>query len=456
MKNQPWLGVTVLFLATLSALAPCGAAKEPRSVFTDLLKRTPFVITDEEAHQLDRRGALSARQAKAYRDQARKALGRRKEGGEVAIDAPTLGRGTTKIVVRLPKKYRPGKKKWPAIFFLHGSNASAAGAAKKFDALAVEIDAVIVWIDSERGRADGLGWNFGPEIGSVATARRFVLLEYAVDPDRCHLWGHSNGAGGVFNVSERFPAEFVSLASFACVMRAGTLLNFRALAGRPIRIWQGALDRNPTSLPDRSRTFADHLATHDVQSEYVLAEGADHDLTGPALSDAWEARRDVRRSTAPTAITYGNYRAPVLECVTRRDAHDDARHASLGRARWVEVTSFLSGEASNDAPDRTFYHVDAKIEANTVRVSTRAVNGLTLHLHEGLIDLDDEVRISVDDELVTTGTPARSLSTLARDLLEHGGIDEAATTRVQLRLRDGTWTLEDGSDFVVAPPAEEE
>jgi poly(3-hydroxybutyrate) depolymerase len=89
-----------------------------------------------------------------------------------------------------------------------------------------------------------------------------VRKDYAVDPDRVYLLGHSMGGGGVWHLALKYPDKWAALAPIAPAKHI------------PVILVQGAKDK--LVKVERVRPWADEMKRLDMTHEYLEIPDGDH------------------------------------------------------------------------------------------------------------------------------------------------------------------------------------
>ena len=138
----------------------------------------------------------------------------------------------------LPKDYgKDAGKKWPVLFFLHGSGESGldiekvkANGPPKRIAAGKEFPFIVVSPQSLGG-----GWN----VEILNNLLDEVIKTYAVDEDRIYLTGLSMGGYGTWAWAQDSPKRFAAIAP---ICGGGMPRRARVLKDMPIWVFHGAKD----------------------------------------------------------------------------------------------------------------------------------------------------------------------------------------------------------------------
>lgn len=107
----------------------------------------------------------------------------------------------------------------------------------------------------------------------VMNVLALVRKEYAIDPDRIYLLGHSMGGGGTWHIAIKNPDLFAALAPIApASLRPAT--DLAAIKHVPVILVQG--DRDLLVRVDRVRPWAEQMKKLGMTHEYVEVAGGDH------------------------------------------------------------------------------------------------------------------------------------------------------------------------------------
>jgi len=107
----------------------------------------------------------------------------------------------------------------------------------------------------------------------VMNVLEIVRREFAVDPDRIYLWGHSMGGAGTYHLAAKHPELWAGLAVAAPAPSAppAQLEGFRQL---PILVLQGDKDQ----LVNLTRQWVAKMQELGMAHVYVEVKGGDHSL----------------------------------------------------------------------------------------------------------------------------------------------------------------------------------
>jgi poly(3-hydroxybutyrate) depolymerase len=100
-----------------------------------------------------------------------------------------------------------------------------------------------------------------------------VKKDYAIDPDRVYLMGHSMGGGGTFHLAAKYPDVWAALAPIAPALfrPQSDLEKFKHL---PVMLVQG--DKDNLCPVETARRWVDGMKKLEMKCEYVEVAGGDH------------------------------------------------------------------------------------------------------------------------------------------------------------------------------------
>lgn len=100
-----------------------------------------------------------------------------------------------------------------------------------------------------------------------------VRDQYAIDPNRIYLWGHSMGGAGTYHLAAKYPNIWAGLA-VAAPAPMGEPTQLEAFRHIPILVLQGDED---TAVPvERTRQWVAKMRELGMQHVYVEVAGGDH------------------------------------------------------------------------------------------------------------------------------------------------------------------------------------
>lgn len=113
----------------------------------------------------------------------------------------------------------------------------------------------------------------------VLNVLEIARKEFAVDPDRTYLMGHSMGGAGTLFLGQKHADEWAAIAAIAPAAfmmqpRQKEMLAPVKSAGLPVMITQG--DKDPVVPADSVRTWAAAMKDLQMDYEYIEMPGRDH------------------------------------------------------------------------------------------------------------------------------------------------------------------------------------
>lgn len=292
--------------------------------------------------------------------------------------------------VHLPQSY-VASQKWPLVVHLYGE-ASAFGsfdpdrADAELDALADRFGVVLV---RPYGRGN-TGYR-GAGADDVFSVLEQVREDYSIDPERIYLSGQSLGGYGAWSLATRHPGVFAAVASvFGPAdrwVRAGERegkpewMCFRLDTDSPLHSLENLL-HTPAYLyhglkdgvvdVEHSRRVAARLKELGCECTYEEDPEGLHERRPGLYEDVW---RFLLEHTLKRKATTIALKAPYLR---------------WGKARWVRMDAFEQSIR--------FGQIRAKIDGQTIDVTTENVTAFTLELNEDLVDLKKGLMVVIDGE----------------------------------------------------------
>jgi len=188
--------------------------------------------------------------------------------------------------VYFPKSYKPGGKKYPTIFSLHGLGHSAMGILQYpgFTRLAEQHGYILI-APSGHGRA---GW-YGSRgyqipgtrpknLGELSETDVLNVIElarrdYPLDENRLYLLGHSMGGGGTLHLAIKDPRPWAALAPIAPAYYLGPSALVK-IKNVPVIMIQG--DRDLLVRVTMVRPLAEKMKELEMDVEYIEVKGGGH------------------------------------------------------------------------------------------------------------------------------------------------------------------------------------
>ena len=291
----------------------------------------------------------------------------------------------------VPKDYDGGAA-WPLLLLLHGSGgdqweltqaaANLDGRSVFHGALEEKVQEPTFLICAPLARGPS-GYEQIAEVDVMQTLDE-VERDYHVDPDRVYAMGWSMGGAGSFLMATRFPDRFAALMPVAGSMDTELIAN-----ARHVPCW------NFHELGDREVspgfTNVAESVYHSLGLPYHagIREAA---FVWSPWSDHWVGYRMSGSLNEIEGIlgTYRRNRFPKEVTLISTEL----RHS---RAYWVRIDSF----ERYSEPAR----LQARLNGNTIGISSTNVRALTLFLSSNLLDMSSSVRVVQNGQLVYAGKP---------------------------------------------------
>jgi hypothetical protein len=237
--------------------------------------------------------------------------------------------------------------------------------------------------------------------------RDMVLIE-GVDPDRVYLMGYSAGGDGVYQLGTRMADRFA-----AASMMAGHPNETRpdGLRNLPFAIFMGGKDAafNRNEIAAQWKSTLDDLSAKDPG-------GYPHQVTIYPENGHWMERKDAvavpwmakfTRNLRPSRIVW---------------LQDDVTEP---RFYWLE----------NPAP-KAGQRVVAHREGQVITIDEApGIEQLRILLDDGMLDLDQPVKVMFEGRTLFEGTVPRTAATIARTLGDRGDPKAVFTAEVLVRLQ---------------------
>jgi len=220
-----------------------------------------------------------------------------------------------------------------------------------------------------------------------------------VNPDKVYLMGYSAGGDGVWQVAPRMADRYAAAAMMAGHPNESQLFGLRNL---PFAIFMGANDNAFKRSTVAAEKSAELAALHEADPKgYIhlsrIYPGLGHWMNGKD-TEALPWMAQFKRNPWPEKIVW---------------YQDDVLHH---RFYWLRLPD---GTAEKDRK------IIAGIDGQNIRLTGDVPPGTQLLLSDHLLDLDQDVTFTVNDQPAKTVTPVRTLSTIRQSMSER--LDPAAT-----------------------------
>ena len=234
----------------------------------------------------------------------------------------------------------------------------------------------------------------------------FVALR-CVNPDKVYLMGYSAGGDGVWQLAPRMADRFAAAAIMAGHPNGASLDGLRNL---PFAICMGADD----GAYKRNKIAIQMAAELDTKEQadpggYIhmsrIYEGTGHWMNGKD-SEALPWMEKYKRNAWPKKIVW---------------VQDDV---ICERFYWLQI--------SDKTAVRQGQKIIAAIDGQDIRLDGEIPKGLTLRLADVLLDLDREVRITVNGNPAFTVKPVRTMRSILTSLEGRFDLTMVATAHVVL------------------------
>ena len=390
-----------------------------------------------------RRRALIARLRKFGVVEVEKAVRTRTYGD------PKLERGTIVVrssrtdhadkpftyAVHIPEGYDAAKP-WPLIVTLHGANKEGRPDAGEWW--------IKTWLRTPAAKERFIilaptttkhTWSCRPGHSLVFTPLRELMSELHIDPDRIYLDGMSMGAGGTFDLTENYPDRWAAIGPRCNVpetrrKRDGSFIpmlceNFRNV---PVYWVLGTQDR---SIPiEFAHPARDALKAMKYDLVYREHPEGNHD---------WGLEKDE--------VVLAWYETKVRNPYPEEVVWKTFEKAFPG-AYWLEVKDrtrvrtiitvhmdMLGKESERRAEFRPPALVRARREGNRIDVTCQEVRELRIFLSDAMVDLDQPVKITVNDRTLYDRKVRRSVDFLIEEAIRRRDRAMTFSAYVDLKVR---------------------
>ncbi|MFQ5956960.1 MAG: dienelactone hydrolase family protein [Candidatus Brocadiales bacterium] len=311
----------------------------------------------------------------------------------------SIGERKGEYFVYVPSSYVPDKS-WPAILALHGVGGSGYGQAMAWLKSSVHNDDFI-FITPTYGT--GLWWE--------QEAEKFVLSvlnqakkDYNIDTNRIYLTGFSSGGHGAWYMALRYPALFAAINPVAGECPIPSLL--ANLLHVPVYIIHGA--RDTVILVEAARDASSRLERLNYNVVYKELPELRHKFPTAEVGEVLNWFRTNKRPLYPKRVEFST------------------EYTRYSMAYWIEITAF-SGMVGQVYGIPGYVHgrmvrpevfpetatIAAEIrEGNEIYLTTQGIKALRIYLDDGLIDMENSVRVYINGRSVYFGKVCRSVRTL--------------------------------------------
>ena len=211
-----------------------------------------------------------------------------------------------------------------------------------------------------------------------------------VDPNKIYLMGYSAGGDGVWQVAPRMADHFAAASMMAGHPNEASLLGLRNL---PFGIFMGAND----AAVNRNKVAVEKSAEI-LELQKADPEGYTHmSRIYPGLPH-WMNRKDAEALPWMAKFTRNPWPKKVVWY------QDDVTH---DRFYWLQVPK---GTAAKEQK------IIAEINGQKIRITGDAPKGIQVLLSDALLDLDQAVEISVNDQPSIKIKAVRNLKTIREAL----------------------------------------
>ena len=250
-------------------------------------------------------------------------------------------------------------------------------------------------------------WHQGHMDALLTRLIRDMVLVEGVNPDRVYLMGYSAGGDGVFQLAPRMADRFA-----AASMMAGHPNETRpdGLRNLPFSIYMGGKDAafKRNDIAAQWKTMLDDLAAKDPG-------GYPHQVTIYPENGHWMDRKDA--VAVPWMATH-------------------TRNTRPARIVWLQddVTEPRFYWLMNPAP-KAGQRVVARRDGQVITVEeAQGVDELHILLDDGIMDLDQPVKVVMGNATLFDGKAPRTAATISRTLADRGDAGSVYTAEVAVKL----------------------
>jgi predicted esterase len=303
------------------------------------------------------------------------------------VDCP-VKKGTA--IVELPSKY-DGKTLFPLVFRFHGSGDTAAEYARNTPDPSFKN---VITVTPEIPSADRMGWNQPGGFQLVDAVYRHMLQNYAVDPERVYLSGHSAGGAASFMLSQTWPHRFAAFFAMARLY-----WKFHPMPEPCMDVLKQVPGFFVVGLADTDervagfRTAEAYYKKTSLPGEFRFIAGQGHTYIRDQASQAFEFLLKKKRPKIPKDFCAIFYRYSSF-LASEYPLHD--------RQYWLEGGKF--------DPNGTSCHVT--VAGNVIDIAGPKLESGAVLLNDDLVNLDQPVTIRLNGKTVHEKPVERSVEFL--------------------------------------------
>jgi len=296
---------------------------------------------------------------------------------------------------------------YPVYISMHGGGAFTPGENDEQWAIQQERypDVQGLYICPRSARDTWDHWHEGHMFGLIDTLVRAVLLRDDIDPDRVYLLGYCSGGNGVYQLGPILADRWAAVSATKGIPEGPPLANLRNC---PIDIQWGQHDPDTIDRPGMNRAAVNQL--YDLHNEdrggYTFRE-IEHWRQGRFVNDKstvnWLARHT--RNPYPTRVVW--------------EQNGDSRESSNPLRHTFYYLAIDPNETwDGTGPDTITADLDR--ENNAVHLEVEGYDVVRLRLNDAMLDLDQDITVTLNGQTVHEGPVHRRLETLQKTLEERG------------------------------------
>ncbi|MHC5109817.1 MAG: transglutaminase domain-containing protein [Planctomycetota bacterium] len=258
-------------------------------------------------------------------------------------------------------------------------------------------------------RAPTNTWNLWHQVHVDGLLDRLIasfVVVRGVDPNRVFLMGYSAGGDGVFQLAPRMADRFAAASMMAGHPNETSPLGLRNL---PFAIFMGGDDSayNRNAVAREWGKKLGKLRENDPAGYPHLVKiypNTGHWMNGnDAEALPWMAQRT--RDPWPHRVVW---------------LQDDVTH---DRFYWLALEQGVAAKRQK---------IIAEVDGQTIRIESEDVSGVTLRLHDSLIDLDRPIKVTANGQTCFSGHVRRQVQVIAKSLAERADPFVAATAELSV------------------------